>query len=92
MNRTSRLQSDSQRWVGLEGVGSSFIHQMFIEASCVPGPILDMEIAFEELLRWPGNQMHIIITHGAWFWGGTEDRACGRNVQSNLGISLRADF
>lgn len=65
---------------------------MFIEASCVPGAILDMEIAFEELLRWPGNQMHIIITHGARFCGGTEDRACGRNVQSNLGVSLRADF
>ena len=65
---------------------------MFIEASCVPGPILDMEIAFEELLRWPGNQMHIIITHGAWFWGGTKDRACRRNVQSNLGLGFRADF
>lgn len=57
----------------------------------MPGPILDMEIAFVELFAGLGIRC-IIITHGAWFWGGTKDRACRRNVQSDLGLGLRADF
>ena len=45
-----------------------------------------MGTAFEEQSCWPRNQRQIIVTRGAWFPGSTKKRACGRNVQANLGL------
>lgn len=84
---------------------SSFICQLFIEASCVSGQVLGSEhtemrrtrgTAFEEHSRRPGKQMWVIITRRAEFWGSIKDRTCGRSViwgsRKASGLSFNEKF